>query len=125
MEDLPMKKTHSTKNTFQLQDFALRLATLRESKKISACAMSHALGHNRNYINGIELQRYLPSLTEFFEICSYLNISPSDFFNPQKQMRYHGDSSSFLQEESLSGLWAKMTPEQCDSVYQMIQEFLR
>ena len=47
----------------QTQDFALQLAKLREAREISACAMSYDLGHNRSYINGIELQKYLPSFT--------------------------------------------------------------
>ncbi len=77
----------SKKNTFEAKDFALRLAMLREARKISACAMSHELGHNRNYINGIELQKYFPSLTEFFEICNYLGISPGDFSALRKRKR--------------------------------------
>jgi transcriptional regulator with XRE-family HTH domain len=117
-----MKKTEEI---FQLQDFALRLSTLREAKQISARAMSHALGHNKNYINSIELQHHLPSLAEFFEICNFLNVSPSDFFNPQKQMMQQDSFFFYEDEESLALLWEEMTPEQRDSVYQMIQEFLR
>ena len=64
----------------QAQDFALRLSKLRESKEISACTMSYDLGHSRSYINGIELQKYLPSFTEFIEICNYLNVTPNDLF---------------------------------------------
>lgn len=64
----------------QTQDFALQLAKLREAREISACAMSYDLGHNRSYINGIELQKYLPSFTEFIEICNYLNATPNDLF---------------------------------------------
>ena len=49
----------------QAQDFALRLSKLRESKEISACTMSYDLGHSRSYINGIELQKYLETVSSF------------------------------------------------------------
>jgi transcriptional regulator with XRE-family HTH domain len=107
--------------TFQSKDFALRLANLREAQKKSASAMSHELGRNRNYINGIELQRYLPSLSEFFEICSYLEVSASDFFNLDWQPEGEMDEGK---DVSLAHLCDELTPEQSDAVYQMIREFL-
>ena len=69
--------------------FALRLAQLRASKGVSARDMSLSLGQNAGYINNIESGKALPSMSNFFYICEYLNISPSSFFdmdtnNPQK-----------------------------------------
>ncbi len=115
----------SKKNTFEAKDFALRLAMLREARKISACAMSHELGHNRNYINGIELQKYFPSLTEFFEICNYLGISPGDFFSPQKEETPALGRATPAQLTPLALLCDELTPQQANIVYQMLCVFLR
>ena len=61
--------------------FALRLARLRSQKGVSARDMSLSIGQNPNYINLIENGRALPSMTVFFYICEFLNITPSEFFN--------------------------------------------
>lgn len=103
--------------TFDSAAFSLRLAQLRAAKNVSARAMSHYLGHNKNYINQIEAQKFLPSLSEFFEICAYLCVSPSEFFNTE--IKNPNDISA------LSNLFRKLTPEQADSVYHMLREFTR
>ena len=102
---------------FDAATFSLRLAQLRQAKNVSARAMSHYLGHNKNYINQIESQKFLPSLTEFFEICAYLSISPSDFFNTE--IKNPNDISG------IADLCRKLTPEQADGVYHMLREFTR
>lgn len=61
--------------------FALRLARLRSQNGVSARDMSLSIGQNPNYINLIENGRALPSMTVFFYICEYLNITPSEFFD--------------------------------------------
>lgn len=71
------------------KDFALRLATLRTKKGVSARDMSLSMGQNPGYINNIESGKSLPSLTGIFYICDYLNITPSELFdmdveNPEK-----------------------------------------
>lgn len=43
--------------------------------------MSLSIDQNQNYINHIENGKSLPSLTEFFYICEYLGITPSEFFD--------------------------------------------
>ena len=43
--------------------------------------MSLSLGQNSGYIHNIESGKALPSMTSFFYICEYLNISPLEFFN--------------------------------------------
>lgn len=60
---------------------ALRLSKLREEKDISARDMSLKLGQNAAYINNIETSKALPSMSMFFNICNFLEITPSDFFN--------------------------------------------
>lgn len=71
------------------KDFPVRLARLRNKKGISARDMSLSLGQNPGYINNIENDKALPSMTNFFYICDYLHITPRDFFddhadNPEK-----------------------------------------
>ncbi len=71
------------------KDFALRLATLRTKKGVSARDMSLSMGQNPGYINNIESGKSLPSLTGIFYICEYLKIVPSELFdmemeNPEK-----------------------------------------
>ena len=57
--------------------FKLRLSQLRTQKGVSARDMSLSLGQNPGYINNIETGKALPSMSAFFYICEYLNISPN------------------------------------------------
>ena len=61
--------------------FALRLATLRTKKGVSARDMNLSIGQNPGYINNIESGKSSPSLAGIFYICEYLGITPSEFFN--------------------------------------------
>ena len=63
------------------EEFPLRLAQLRTKKGVSARDMSLSIGQNPGYINNIECGKALPSMTGFFYICEYLNITPSEFFD--------------------------------------------
>ena len=65
------------------KDFGLRLSQLRLQKGVSARDMSLSIGQNAGYINNIETQKALPSMSGFFYICEYLGISPKDFFDYQ------------------------------------------
>ena len=69
--------------------FQTRLTQLRENKGGSARDMSLSIGQNPSYINNIEIGKALPSMSWFFYICEYLQLSPKDFFdtdakNPEK-----------------------------------------
>lgn len=69
--------------------FAERLSQLRLAKGVSARDMSLSIGQSAGYINNIENKNNLPSMSAFFYICEYLEISPQDFFdldnrNPKK-----------------------------------------
>ena len=51
--------------------------------------MSLSIGQNLGYRNSIETGKALPSMSGFFYICEYLQLSPKDFFdidakNPEK-----------------------------------------
>jgi transcriptional regulator with XRE-family HTH domain len=61
--------------------FPTRLTQLRIQKGVSARDMSLSIGQNPGYINDIETGKALPSMTAFFFICEYLNITPLEFFD--------------------------------------------
>lgn len=62
-------------------DFAQRLAILRSKRGVSAREMSLSIGQNAGYINNIESGKALPSMTAFFYICEFLEITPREFFD--------------------------------------------
>ena len=69
--------------------FGDRLAALRIKKGVSARDMSLSIGQSPNYINKIEGKKAYPSMSLFFQICDYLEITPKEFFdvdtaNPSK-----------------------------------------
>lgn len=70
--------------------FCERLAQLRLEKGVSAREMSLSLGQSESYINRIENNQMLPSLTVFFYICDYLQITPKEFFenDPEIDLEY-------------------------------------
>ena len=73
--------------------FAKRLAQLRNQKGVSARDMSLSLGQGAGYINNIENKNNLPSMTVFFYICTYLDVTPKEFFdfdnaNPKEKSQF-------------------------------------
>ena len=60
--------------------FIERLCKLRLQKGVSARDMSLNLGQSESYINKIENGVALPSMSTFFYICKYFNITPAEFF---------------------------------------------
>lgn len=62
------------------QEFSERLTKLRLKKGVSARDMSLTLGQSESYINRIESQKMLPSMSVFFYICDYFGITPEEFF---------------------------------------------
>ena len=97
-----------------LEWFYQRVAELRMQKGVSARDMSLSLGQSESYINKIENKRTLPSMTGFFYICEYLDITPQEFFNvdagaPQK-------SRELLQELE------RLSPEQSEHVLQIVRD---
>lgn len=61
--------------------FIKRLVSLRMEKGVSARDMSLSIGQSAGYINNIENGINFPSMTAFFYICDYLEITPKDFFD--------------------------------------------
>ena len=62
-------------------EFPARLAKLRTKQGVSARDMSLSLGQNAGYISNIETGKSLPSMSSFFFICEYLNVTPQEFFD--------------------------------------------
>ena len=58
-----------------------RITQLRMQKNISEYKMSLDLGHSKSYIQSISSGKSLPSLSEFLSICSYLEVTPKEFFD--------------------------------------------
>lgn len=62
-----------------------RITALRVQKGVSEYKMSYDLGHSRGYINNISSGKTLPSMAEFFAICEYFGITPSEFFDTKNK----------------------------------------
>ena len=77
-----------------MQWFPVRLAQLRTDKGVSARDMSLSLGQSESYINKIENQRTMPSMSGFFYICEYLGIQPSEFFDTESISPYTAKRAS-------------------------------
>lgn len=60
-----------------------RISQLRISKGVSEYKMSYDLGHSRGYIYNISSGKALPPMSEFFAICNYFGITPSEFFDEE------------------------------------------
>ena len=58
-----------------------RISELRMRKGVSEYQMSLDLGKNKSYIQNISSGRSLPSMSQFYEICRYFDITPQEFFD--------------------------------------------
>ena len=99
------------------KDFALRLATLRTKKGVSARDMSLSIGQNPGYINNIETGKALPSMSGFFYICEFLKLTPKDFFDTEAK-----------NPERLTALIAdlkKLDDKQLESVASIVRELTK
>lgn len=97
--------------------FAERLAQLRIQKGVSARDMSLSLGQGAGYINNIENKNNLPSMSAFFYICEYLNITPKDFFD------FDTENPNRL-KDVISNL-KKLTPKSLENVSNVINDLTK
>ncbi len=58
-----------------------RITQLRIAKGVSEYQMGYDLGHSRSYMYNISSGKSLPPIPEFLEICNYLGVTPSQFFD--------------------------------------------
>ncbi len=84
--------------------FSNRLYDLRMQQNVSARKMSNLIGMGDAYINTIENNKSMPKMEQFYFICDYLKISPSDFFdegnsNPQRLAALMEDLKSLSDEQ--------------------------
>lgn len=100
-----------------LEWFYQRISELRIQKGVSAQDMSLSLGQSESYINKIENKRTLPSMTGFFYICDYLNITPQEFFNT--------DATAPQKSKELLREIERLTPEQTDHIMLVIRDLIR
>lgn len=90
-----------------------RITQLRMQKGVSEYKMSYDLGHSRGYINNISSGKALPSMSEFFTICDYFNITPIDFFN--------ADISQPQKTKEITNALIQLSDDDLDIVYQIIK----
>ena len=95
---------------------AKRLFHLRNKKGVSARDMSISIGQNPGYINGIENKHAMPSMSGFFYICEYLEITPSEFFD-------EGNQDPQQLNNILSNL-KKLEPDKLTHIAAIIQDML-
>ena len=95
-------------------DFAIRLAKLRNQKGVSARDMSLSLGQSESYINKIENNYAMPSMQGFFYICEYLEIEPQQFFDTKTNSPTK--ATEMMQE------FGKLSAEKADHILQVIKD---
>lgn len=86
------------------EEFIKRLVSLRINKGVSARDMSLSIGQSAGYINNIENGINLPSMTTFFYICDYFDVTPKEFFdtdstNPTKINELENAAKSLSNEQ--------------------------
>lgn len=99
------------------KEFSLRLAKLRTQKGVSARDMSLSMGQNPGYINNIETGKSMPSLSGFFYICDYLDITSRDFFDDGNE--YPEQLRAVFQDMQ------KLSPEQMQNIHAIVKGLLR
>ena len=109
------EETESEINQFK-QFFRKRITELRLEKGVNEVQMSLELGKSRNYIFHISSGQALPSMTQFFNICLYLEITPEQFFDPNFR-------SPSLLKKSLK-LMEKMTKKELENLYAVMESMI-
>jgi transcriptional regulator with XRE-family HTH domain len=78
---IPLAKLKGAFHLSYEQLLIKRLTELRQKQGVSARDMSLSMGQNVNYVNSIEHGKITPSMSGFFGICGFLNVTPKDFFD--------------------------------------------
>lgn len=99
------------------QDFCRRLSVLRIQKGVSARDMSLSLGQSTSYINNIENALNLPSMSMFFDICDYLGVTPSEFFDTS--------TSNPSKSNELGALTKRLNDNQLDALIALAKELTK
>ncbi|CZT57129.1 helix-turn-helix domain-containing protein [Solibaculum mannosilyticum] len=94
-----------------------RITELRIKKDVSESRMSLELGNAKSYINNIISGRALPRMEQFLQICTYLDVTPEEFFNPN----LHDPS---LTKET-SGMMGELDREELLGIQEIIRLLLK
>ena len=62
---------------------AERVTQIADQQKISYYRMSFDLGQSRSYMCKVASGEIRPSMNNFFAICDYFGVTPSEFFDPR------------------------------------------
>lgn len=62
--------------------FGDRITELRMKKGIAKVEMSLRLGKSKTYIWTIAAHKSYPQMTSFYDICEFLEVTPTEFFEP-------------------------------------------
>lgn len=95
---------------------AERILQLRTQKGVSARDMSLSLGQSESYINKIENGRTMPSMTVFFYICEYFEITPEKFFS--------FDTENPSLNENLKKYADRLTSKQTADIIEIIKDIM-
>ncbi len=79
--------------------------------------MSLSLGQSESYINKIENKRTLPSMTSFFYICDYLNITPQEFFST--------DAAAPQKSKELLREIERLSSEQAEHILLVVRDIIK
>lgn len=93
--------------------FRNRLTQLRLHKNVSEYRMSYELGNSKSYIQSLSSGKTLPHMKQFFRICDYLGVTPSEFFDSQFNSpdRLH----------VLNNLAKQLSPDELDDVIGIVR----
>ena len=62
------------------QQIGNRITELRMRKDVSESALSQELGKSKGYLQNISSGKSFPSMEMFWEICTYFDMTPQEFF---------------------------------------------
>ena len=99
-----------------LKRFRNRLMQLQNEYDVSSRALSTGIGSSSNYIQGVISGKSNPSLSKIFEICDFLEISPSDLFDFDQPIE--ADSFRF------QSLGRKLTPKERSYFIEVMEGYL-
>lgn len=99
----------------QLQE---RLTALRLNNDLSERKLSLDFGRNSNYFNDIAKGKFLPSMSEFFSICEFFDISPSYFFETNEKL-------SSVSKEQAKHLIESVDEEEMAVLLHVIKKFIK
>ena len=107
-----------------------RITELRLQKGISERKMSLSLGKAHSYVHGITSGASNPDLKSFLEICDYLQVTPSEFFDtnlddPKQVKEIYAELKRLCKGDMnfLTQILKPMEPEHLQSLRNYIEKY--